>query len=201
MALKSDAASVRNRAEPPRFFAGLCIERDDEIAAGRAACGAGDDLSFGDGHTTGQAVSLFLIRNWFVPDDVARPGVEGDDVCVGRAGIDLIAVDRDRALDADGRAHRQSSRVLPDQIAARGVDGLHFVAIRVDEQDAVVEERCAFIGSVRQRPAPGGSQLGDVGFVESHRKSVFRRCQQSAKWRSQSTRATGCTALAELFRQ
>ena len=88
-------AVFRNRREAPGFAARLRVERDDVVAAGRAAGGARDDLAFGDRDAAGEAVPLLRPR-WPVPRDAARLRLERDDVRVGGAGVDLVAVDRNR---------------------------------------------------------------------------------------------------------
>src|SRR5262249_11357735 len=63
-------------------------------------------------------------------------------------------------------ALRKGPRVLPEQIAGGGVDGLYFVAEAVGEQDSVVNQRRAFVWAGGKGPAPGDAQGFDGGAVD-----------------------------------
>ena len=119
-------------------------------------------LAVGGERSAGDAVAGPGVGHRVIPHDIAGLHVERHHVRVRRRHVQPVPVEREAALDRRRAVTRQPSRVLPEQVARRRIDRLHLVAEAVHEHHAVVHERRRFIGAVRQRPAPGETQIGDV---------------------------------------
>ena len=147
-------------AETPGFGAGLRVQRHDEVAAGRAAGGANHDFPVGGERAPGDAVAGRGVGDRVIPHDIAGLHVQRHQVGVRRRHVQPVPVEREAALHRRRAVTRQPPRVLPEEVAGRRINRLHLVAEAVHEHHAVVHERRRFIGAVRQRPAPGETQIG-----------------------------------------
>ena len=95
---------------------------------------------------------------------------------VGGRDVEAGAVDRDAPFDARRDAGRQTARVLPEQVAGGGIERLHLVAVAVNEQDAVVDDRRRLIrlrwAATRSTPTRSSS---NVTFVDLLQRAESRR--------------------------
>ena len=116
------------------------------------------------------------------PADRAGPGVQRDDVPVGRGVIHHVVVDGE-AL----RVARPASTELPQQFAARRIErpedaaGRARVARGHDEHDAVMHERNALDDAGHHRFGPGELQLVDVLPRDLTQRTVALRVVGSAE--------------------
>ncbi len=89
----------------------------------------------------------------------------------------LVLVDRHVALGERVAAfgdelRRQVALVLPDEIAAGGIERLHLVGVVEDEEDAVVHDRRRLGRAIGQRPGPDQLEILDVGLVDLLERAV-----------------------------
>ena len=99
---------TRDGVEPPGFLSRLRVERHDVISALEATGRADHHLSSGHQGATRQLLSRKesdtgserRITHHAIPDDASGPGIERNDMGVGRRHIETSPVDRDAPLDA-----------------------------------------------------------------------------------------------------
>ena len=119
-----------------------------------------------------------LVRSAMVVVQSSFPGprVERHQARVGRREEDLVLVDRDVAHRAEADGLVRADLVLPDQVAGRGVQGLHHVHGVGEIHDAVVHERVGLVGAAFvHRPRPRQAQVLDVGAGDFGERAVAPR--------------------------
>ena len=104
-----------------------------------------------------------------LPDQLARRGVEGEEVVVVGGVDDQAAVDRDVAV---GLVLRDVAPVLPPQVAGDRVDRLDDVVGVRHVQRAAVGDRRAVLRALRQGPRPDHAQAVDVAAVDLVERTV-----------------------------
>ena len=91
---------------------------------------------------------------------------------------DVVAVDREAPgpapqLGVLAQIGRQLSRVVPDEIARRGVERLQVIAAGVrDVHDSVVDERSELLRPLVHGPHPGQLQIANVAPVDLVERTV-----------------------------
>ncbi len=147
----------------------------DKTAAGpralRVASRTGDHPSLDDDRAGRLGDLLPIVGALGLPDDLAGPSVEGHEKGVVRGQKDLVVVDRDVPVAGSGtgdipRVVRDVAAILPEQVAGRGVERLHGVAIAVDEHRAVADERHALVRAGGHGPAPDEPEVVDVAGID-----------------------------------
>ncbi len=115
----------RNGVEIPDLLAGLGIIGADEAAdAVFAAIGADQDLVLDHGRRHRLAIAEFGIGNVGDPDDLARLGVQRDQLGIERREIDLVVKNLDAAIvraAAENRDRPHLVIVVPELLAGLGV--------------------------------------------------------------------------------
>ncbi len=132
----------------------------DRAARGGAVGGADDHLA-ADRHGAGGVGPV--AGHGLVPERLAGLDVQGDQMLAVRGQEQLVAFQRDHALELDPLAGR--GRVAPEHVAVGRVERHHAFIRRLDEEDAVMLERGVLHGSGPQRPAPGQPQILHIGPV------------------------------------
>src|SRR5439155_9763755 len=83
---------------PPQFLAAVGVIRDDIAPDAEFAAGAADnDLSVDDQRHQGQVLTLLVVLDLGVPEDLARFGIKRDDMIVCRRQIQLVLPQPDSA--------------------------------------------------------------------------------------------------------
>ncbi len=169
--------------EAPQHLAGLRVVRGDVAAhAELGAAVADDDFALDDARRAGDGVCLRLIDGHHGPHFVAGRGVERDETAVERAEEQLAFVRSDAAIDGvAARLHAGFARhfriVLPQQLAARGVDRLHLAPRAGGIQHAVDDQRRGFLAAMRvEVDEPREAELLDVAGVDlrERREALLR---------------------------
>ena len=130
-----------------------------------AAGHAGDDPAVDDNRSARVPVAEPGVGDGVIPDHLAVPGVEGDDVGVVRVHVDLVVVDRDRPRAGAERVVRRPLErlaVLPDEVTGDGVERLHYVQRTGEIHHAVVDEGGRLGDTRRHRPRPHEPELVHV---------------------------------------
>ena len=170
----------------PQLGAGLRIVGGDEAGAVLVALAAGharDDLAVDDDRSARVAVAEPVVGHHVIPDHLAGPRVQGDDVGVVGIEEDLVVVDGDgpraRAERIVGRP-LEALAVLPDEVAGDRVEGLHDVERARQVHDPAVDDRRGLRQSGGHRPRPGQPELVNVVAVDLIERAVAPAVQRPA---------------------
>jgi len=165
-------ARGRHRPAPPQLLAGERVVGHHHARlrpAARPATSPGDHPAVGDDRTgTVAGRCLLVIEDPRLPRDLAGRRIERVGVVVVADVDDEPVVDGDVAHAAGVAADvlvdvlRQVAAVLPDEVAARRVDGLDDVAAVRHVEHAVVGERRHLLRAGHQGARPGEPDLADV---------------------------------------
>ena len=177
-------ARLRHGGRAPQLGAGLRVMGRDEAGAvlvALAAGHAGDDLPVDDDRTARVAVAEPVVGHGVVPDHLAGPRVEGDDVGVVRVQEDLVFVDGDRPRACAERIvgrPLEALAVLPDGVAGDRVERLHDVQRTRQVHDAVVDDGRGLRQAGGHRPRPDQPELVDVVPVDLVERAVAPAVQR-----------------------
>ena len=170
--LVAGLAGTRNQLGAPQLASGQRIVRRDDAglgAAGRHAAAAGDHPAARDDGTRRLVGRVHLVvEDLRLPDPASGDGVQREDVVV-RAGVDDepvvdgdVAVRRRADRDVLREVVRLRAAMLPEQVAADGVDGLDDVARVRHVHDAVVDQGRSLLAALREGAGPDQPQVGHV---------------------------------------
>ena len=161
---------------PPQFLAAVGVIRDDIAPDAEFAAGAADnDLSVDDQRHQGQVLTLLVVLDLGVPEDLARFGIKRDDMIVCRRQIQLVLPQPDSAA---GRVQleeivRQLAFVPPVLFAGFGVEGDHLPKRRCDEHDTIVDDRRGLVTfDHSRREGPHRCQVPDVRRIDLVERTV-----------------------------
>ena len=149
-------------AHHPEFVAGAAVDQQD--LAGLAV--------LDQGRRAGHGVAGGVIAELLLPDDLAGVLVQGDQLGVEGAEVDLVAEDRCTAVDhvtARANVVRQAVVVGPQALAGLGIEGEDPRVGAGDVDDAVVDDRLRLLSTlllVAERVRPGRGQLEHVLVVD-----------------------------------
>ena len=120
-----------------------------------------EDFALDDNWSARVRISLRVVANRRLPDELARARLERNHACIVGGEKELVLVDRD-ASRAVRRRHPQT--MLPNQVALAGVERLQHVTLIHQIHDAVVHERRRLVPppTIRHRPDPGQPEILDV---------------------------------------
>jgi hypothetical protein len=139
--------------ETPDEFAGCgVVGRDVSAHAVFGAAVTDDDLVLDDARRTGDRIAVARIRRPSFPREFAGGGVECDQAPVERAGVDAALPHGGAAVLHAAAGLRIPFRrhlriVLPQQLAGRGIDGLHLAPGAGGIHDAVDDDRCRLLAA------------------------------------------------------
>ena len=156
---------------PPHLLARRGVVRVDEAADAVLAAGdARHHLVADDEGRGGLAVARPVVGGLRVPHQVARAGVDGDEVRVQRAHVERLAEDGHAAVvppAADAQVIGQGVVVAPVLAPGGGVDRDH-VARRLGDEHHPVDDEGDGLGPVELRDLVGPLQLelADVAVVD-----------------------------------
>ena len=166
-----------DRVEPPQLFARGGVVRADEalfFAVGRASAQSLNQLALGqEGAAARAVVALRAIPDGSLPDGLAGPGIERNQLRVAGCREYLVLVNGDPAHR--GAVRVRAVAVFPDQIARAAINRLHDVARVVEIDDPVVHERRRLIrAAFIHRPDPLKAQILHVVARDLIQRTVIR---------------------------
>ncbi len=153
---------ARDRMEAPGLLAGLGIERHDHTATRRLTCDALHDLALCHQGSARHLPAHLVIGDGGIPQHGPGFHIECHDVIIRSRHEQLLAIEAEIASDVQPHITRKQPRVLPEQIARSGVQGLHDITVTGDENHSIVLQRRRLVPTVWERPRPGHPQLIDV---------------------------------------
>ena len=175
----------------PQLGAGLRIVGGDEadvVLVPLAPRDPGDDPSLHDDRAAGVPIAEVAVGDPMLPDELARPRVEGNQLRAARAGEDLVvvngnaaprharpAVDR-KALVRDAR---HSARMLPQEVPGGRMQRLHAAAAG-HVHHAVAHERGHLVRARLRRPGPDELEAADIVPVDLVERAVALTVQRPA---------------------
>lgn len=115
----------------------------------------------GDGET------FFVVVYFYVPNDVAGLGVEGDQVCIEGGHVETVAEDGEAAIGHDGAVAGDFGKltgVVPETAAGFGVEGGGVVEWASYEHHAVDNYGRCFYCVAAELVGEGAFELGGVGW-------------------------------------
>ena len=143
-----------------------------------AALETGNDLPADDEARRRVREPLFGIGHRDIPSHRAAPRVERHDVSIAGVHENPILVDTQAAERAElvllARFGGKLAPVLPQQLAGRGIQGLHRAARVGQIHDAVMNQRRRLLVASLHRPRPGKTQLPDVLPVDLVERAISR---------------------------
>ncbi len=120
-----------HRVEAPELVPILRVVGADEallLAVARAVAQALHDLAADHERAArGAEIPFRAIADDRLPNDLTGAGVQRHEPCVARRREDLVVIDRE-AAHRGARRHERADAVLPDQLAAAGIERLEDVA-------------------------------------------------------------------------
>ena len=162
-AVAAGLVGAGDRVESPHLLTRLDVHADDEAAAWRKARRhALDDLVADDERRAPYLIAASRRRltgrcDLVVPDERASPRVQGHDVEIGRRHEHPVAAQRQTHLLA--RRHGRRVLIPPQDLAVRGVQREHRIRDRLQEHDAVVDERSRHAEAGAKRHPPRRLEL------------------------------------------
>ena len=173
-------ARMRDGMNAPFLRAGLHVVPGDEAAARRGVAAAGhalDERVIDDERAARVAPALGPIGDGMIPHHLPGLGIERDDVGVRGRDVQIVSIDRHVALgQLIGILREQLGRkvalVFPDQVAGGAVERLDLVAVVIEEQHAIVDDRRRLGGTRVHRPRPRRLEVLDVVLVDLIERAV-----------------------------